>query len=103
MQKHKILNRIQNQDTTQKRATEVILGPIGIPVTPCDAYTNQSESHDIFFVWLHRKESSKQQIVVPVGGIPYQMSTYQLTEENKDFSYRDKRHQSSMVTSIGPQ
>lgn len=52
---------------------------------------------------LTRKESSKQQIVVPVGGIPYQMSTYQLTEENKDFSYRDKRHQSSMVTSIGPQ
>ena len=103
MQKNKILNRIQNQDTTQKGATEVILGPIGIPVTPCDAYINQSESHDIFFVWLHRKESSKQQIVVPVGGIPYQMSTYQLTEENKDFSYRDKRHQSSMVTSIGPQ
>ena len=47
MQKHKI----QNQDTTQKGATEVILGPIGIPVTPCDAYTNQSESHDIFFLF----------------------------------------------------
>lgn len=52
---------------------------------------------------LTRKESSKQQIVVPASGIPYQISTYQLTEENKDFSYRDKRHQSSMVTSIGPQ
>jgi len=50
-----------------------------------------------------RKESSQQQIVVPVTGIPYQLSTYQLTEENTDFSYRDKRHQSSMVTSIGPQ
>lgn len=52
---------------------------------------------------LTRKESSQQQIVVPISGIPYQMSTYQLTEENTDFSYRDKRHQSSMVTSIGPQ
>lgn len=52
---------------------------------------------------LTRKESTQQQIVVPVSGIPYQMSTYQLTEENTDFSYRDKRHQSSMVTSIGPQ
>ncbi|KAL9962137.1 hypothetical protein ACROYT_G031215 [Oculina patagonica] len=52
---------------------------------------------------LTRKESSQQQIVVPVSGIPYQMSTYQLTEENTDFSYRDKRHQSSMVSSIGPQ
>lgn len=52
---------------------------------------------------LTRKESSQQQIVVPVTGIPYQLSTYQLTEENTDFSYRDKRHQSSMVTSIGPQ
>ena len=51
----------------------------------------------------YRKESSQQQIVVPVTGIPYQLSTYQLTEENTDFSYRDKRHQSSMVTSIGPQ
>ena len=50
-----------------------------------------------------RKQSSQQQIVVPVTGIPYQLSTYQLTEENTDFSYRDKRHQSSMVTTIGPQ
>ena len=56
-----------------------------------------------FFCFACRKESSQQQIVVPVSGIPYQMSTYQLTEENTDFSYRDKRHQSSMVTSIGPQ
>ncbi|CAH3179258.1 unnamed protein product [Porites lobata] len=52
---------------------------------------------------LTRKESTQQQIVVPISGIPYQMSTYQLTEENTDFSYRDKRHHSSMVTSIGPQ
>ena len=55
------------------------------------------------FLFVNRKESSQQQIVVPISGIPYQMSTYQLTEENTDFSYRDKRHQSSMVTSIGPQ
>jgi len=67
-------------------------------------------SEFVFSKWLQslwekltRKESSQQQIVVPVSGIPYQMSTYQLTEENTDFSYRDKRHQSSMVTSIGPQ
>ena len=57
----------------------------------------------VFFFLSSRKESSQQQIVVPVTGIPYQLSTYQLTEENTDFSYRDKRHQSSMVTSIGPQ
>ena len=62
----------------------------------------------IFFFFFkkkkkNRKQSSQQQIVVPVTGIPYQLSTYQLTEENTDFSYRDKRHQSSMVTTIGPQ
>lgn len=51
-----------------------------------------------------RKRSPEQQIVVvPKTGIPYGVSTYQLTEENADFAYRDKRHHSSVVTSIGPQ
>ena len=81
--------------------------PVGIQLKllwACDIWMHDELCFCFFFFFKkNRKQSSQQQIVVPVTGIPYQLSTYQLTEENTDFSYRDKRHQSSMVTTIGPQ
>ncbi|EDO46430.1 predicted protein, partial [Nematostella vectensis] len=52
---------------------------------------------------ITRRKPAQQQMVIPPGGIPYGVSTYQLTEDNADFAYRDRRHQSSVITDLAPQ
>lgn len=59
----------------------------------------QPSTHIFFF---SRKTPVKQQYVVTQSGIPYGVSTYQVTEDNSDFAYRDRVHQSSVITSLAP-
>lgn len=51
---------------------------------------------------LTRRTPSQHCVVKMDTNIPYEVTLYQVTEDNPDFSNRERRHHSSIVTTISP-